>query len=112
MKFFGLIIFFAVLNSCSHSDKVERVLPIVGDRDIEYKIVNGKEVADTIYHHVPEFNYINQDSVWVSSKSLKGKVWVTDFFFTKCPTICPPMTSQMKRLNENFRTTLSKQKKF
>lgn len=102
MKFFGLIIFFAVLNSCSHSDKVERVLPIVGDRDIEYKIVNGKEVADTIYHHVPEFNYINQDSVWVSSKSLKGKVWVTDFFFTKCPTICPPMTSQMKRLNENL----------
>lgn len=89
------------LISCEE-EVPERVLPIVGDRDVEYKMVDGVEVADTIYHHVPEFEYLNHDSVMVYSKDLKDRVWITDFFFTKCPTICPPMTSQMKRLSDNI----------
>ena len=92
-------IFLFTLVACQEEN--ERVLPIVGERDVEYKMVDGVEVADTIYHHVPEFQYINQDSILIKSKDLKDRIWVTDFFFTKCPTICPPMTSQMKRLNEN-----------
>lgn len=91
------------LTSCTEEEKPvenKRVLPIVGDRDVEYKMVDGVEVADTIYHHVPEFDYLNQDSVMISSKDFKNKVWVVDFFFTHCPTICPPMTFQMKRLSE------------
>lgn len=92
------------LSACrSSSDDIndERVLPIVGERDVVYRMHNGKEVADTLYHHVPDFSYINQDSVMIHSKDLKDKIWVTDFFFTHCPSICPPMTSQMKRLNKN-----------
>lgn len=77
----------------------ERRLPIVGEVDVHYRTVNGKEIADTVYHKVPDFKYINQDSVWISSADLKDKIWVTDFFFTHCPTICPPMTTNMKRLN-------------
>lgn len=80
-------------------EAVVRKLPIVGEIDVHYTTVNGKEVADTIYHKVPDFKYINQDSVWISSGDLKDKIWVTDFFFTHCPTICPPMTTNMKRLN-------------
>lgn len=80
-------------------DKNTLALPILGERDVEYKTVDGEEVADTIYHQVPEFEYINQDSIWIDSKDLKGKVWVADFFFTHCPSICPVMTTQMKRLN-------------
>lgn len=97
--FLGLIF---VVNSCSTSADNEKVLalPIVGERDVEYSMVDGVEVSDTLYHHVPEFKYINQDSVLVTSEELKGKIWITDFFFTSCPTICPPMTSQMKRLSE------------
>lgn len=90
-----------VLFSCvDEESQMKRVLPIAGERDVEYRIVDGKEVADTIYHYVPSFEYINQDSILVTSKELKGKIWITDFFFTSCPTICPPMTSQMKRLSE------------
>lgn len=90
-----------VVASCNEkaNDQKVRVLPIVGNYDVEYKTVDGKEVPDTVYPTIPSFEYLNQDSVMVTSESMKGKVWIADFFFTSCPTICPPMTSQMKRLN-------------
>lgn len=79
----------------------KKVLPIIGNRDVEYTTVDGKEIADTIYHTVPQFSYLNQDSVMMSSRDFEGKVKVVDFFFTHCPSICPPMTAQMRRLNMN-----------
>ncbi len=86
--------------ACTETKREGLILPILGERDVDYKMVDGKEVADTIYHVVPEFSYINQDSLRIESTDLKDKVWVVDFFFTHCPTICPPMTSQMKRLHD------------
>ncbi|MDG1146768.1 MAG: SCO family protein [Crocinitomicaceae bacterium] len=98
LKRSNLLIFIGfVLFSCSENKG--RVLPILGERDVMYSMVNGKEVSDTIYHKVPAFHYLNQDSVMITSESMKGKVWIADFFFSHCPTICPPMTSEMKRLN-------------
>ena len=96
------------INACAPDESQAKRLPILGERDVEYKVVNGKEVADTIYHKVPDFEYINQDSNWVKSADIKNKVWIADFFFTHCPTICPPMTSQMKRLNEETADLASK----
>lgn len=92
-----------LFTACTNDTEVKemkRVLPIVGERDIEYKTIDGVEVADTIYHHVPSFEYLNQDSVMISSLDFKSKIWVVDFFFTHCPTICPSMTAQMKRLSD------------
>ena len=92
----------AFMLSCENSEPAAetRVLPILGQSDVDYKMVDGVEVADTLYHTVVDFKYLNQDSVMITSESMKGKIWISDFFFTHCPTICPPMTSQMKRLNE------------
>ncbi|MCX8482740.1 MAG: SCO family protein, partial [Crocinitomicaceae bacterium] len=98
LNFIALVVVVISLISCEDQDKA-RVLPIIGNRDLEYKTIDGKEVVDTIYPKIPDFQFLNQDSVMVTSKSLKGKVWVADFFFTSCGTICPPMTSQMKRLS-------------
>jgi protein SCO1/2 len=78
----------------------QKILPIVGERDVEYKMVDGVEVADTIYPTVPSFKYIDQDSIMRTSEEFKGKIWVVDFFFTKCPTICPAMTSNMKKFSD------------
>lgn len=101
IRFTILVMASLIVVSCGEKDQKKRVLPILGDRDVEYKTVDGEEVADTIYHHVPDFAYINQDSVMIKSEEIKDRIWITDFFFTHCPTICPPMTSQMKRLSEN-----------
>ena len=77
------------LLSCTVSEKP---LPIFGEKEL----VNG----DTVYHNIKSFQFINQDSVVVTNATFKGKIYVADFFFTTCRTICPIMKSQMVRVNE------------
>ncbi|HLU87499.1 MAG TPA: SCO family protein [Taishania sp.] len=98
----ALVFFLLVIlgtSACTNQSEEVKKLPIIGNVDVVEKVVNGQIILDTVYHKVPDFKYINQDSVWVESKDLKNKIWVTDFMFTYCPSICPPMTTNMKRLN-------------
>ncbi|MBL0306544.1 MAG: SCO family protein [Chitinophagaceae bacterium] len=62
----------------------------------------GKKVTDTVWHKTGDFNLTNQNGMPVSWDSLKGKIIIADFFFTRCPTICPGMTMNMKRLEESI----------
>jgi protein SCO1/2 len=86
--------------SCSHGNVKKRVLPFIGNFDIEYKLVDGIEVTDTIFPKVPFFQFRNEKGEQITSNDLKGKVWIADFFFTSCQTICPTMTTNLKRLNK------------
>jgi protein SCO1/2 len=61
---------------------------------------DGKDVYDTVWHKIPDFTLTNQLGNDVSWKDLEGKIVVANFFFTQCPTICPHMTINMKRLQE------------
>jgi len=70
-------------------------LPILGERSFD-------ENGDTIYHKVSDFKFINQDSQRVDNATFSDKVYVTDFFFTSCPTICPKVKQQMLRIYEKF----------
>ena len=63
---------------------------------------NGKPVSDTIWHKLPEFSLVNQLGDTVSWKEIRGKVVVADFFFTHCPTICPALTTNMRRLQQGI----------
>lgn len=78
--------------SCSQ----EKKLPFLGPKQVNAK-------GDTVYHQIPTFRFLNQDSVFVSEKDVKGKVYVADFFFTTCPTICPKMKTQMLRIYERYK---------
>lgn len=51
---------------------------------------------------VPDFVFTNQDNRLISNEDFLGKVYVIEFFFTTCPTICPIMNANMKRLEEAF----------
>ena len=51
---------------------------------------------------VPEFIFLNQDSLYISNIDFIGKVFLVEFFFTKCPTICPIMNNNLKYLNDYF----------
>ncbi len=62
----------------------------------------GKTKDDTVWHKIADFKLTNQLGMPVSLDSLKGKIIIADFFFTHCPTICPPMTRNMKRLQESI----------
>lgn len=61
-----------------------------------------KKVNDTIWHKLADFSLKNQENNPVSWNSLKGKIIVADFFFTHCPTICPTLTRNMKRMAESI----------
>jgi protein SCO1/2 len=63
---------------------------------------NGKLQSDTIWHKVRNIQLINQLGKRVTLDSLKGKIIVINFFFTKCPTICPGMARSMKKLQDSY----------
>lgn len=90
----------STLNSCSNEKKY---LPILGNREAVEKIVDGKTITDTIYQTIPPFSFLNQDSVLISNKSFDGKIYVADFFFTRCPSICPVMHRNMLKVYEKFK---------
>ncbi|HEY1023162.1 MAG TPA: SCO family protein [Flavisolibacter sp.] len=72
--------------------------------EVETKVVDGKEVVDTVWSKVPDFTLTNQMGQQVSYSDLAGKIVVVDFFFTRCPVICPKMTQHMKRLQETVKS--------
>jgi len=81
-------------SSCGTSQN--HSLKIYGERSLD-------ENGDTIYFTIPEFEFTNQDKQKITLQNTKGKVFVTDFFFTTCPTICPRMKDQMLRVYEEFK---------
>lgn len=96
----GLLAGLFLLTACEEEpDKKPKALPYAGNYDIVTYEQNGVQSVDTVYPKIPAFKYLNQDSVMIRSKEMKGKVWIANFFFSNCPSICPPMISQMKRLN-------------
>jgi protein SCO1 len=90
----------AIFTGCTTDSN--RQLPIYGERHAETREINGQTTVDTVYHQIPEFTFVNQDSQQVTAETFAGKIYVTDFFFTSCPTICPKMKSQMLRVYEEY----------
>ncbi|MCU7551248.1 SCO family protein [Chitinophagaceae bacterium LB-8] len=66
---------------------------------------NGKLENDTVWHKIPDFSFVNQLHDTVGWKDIGDKIVVADFFFTRCPTICPKLTLNMKLLQDHIRTS-------
>ena len=103
MNFFASVFIFLIIFSLTSCNSGEQKLPILGERDWIKKTVDGKEVVDTIYNTIPPFSFVNQNSDTVTEKIIDGKIYITDFFFTTCPTICPVMKRQMLKVYEKFK---------
>ncbi len=85
----NLIIAAFFFGGCSMKDSP---LPILGER----RVIG----SDTIYHRIAEFSFVDQDGAIVNRETFAGKIYVADFFFTSCRTICPIMKTQMHRVYE------------
>lgn len=64
------------------------------------RISDGKQTTDTVWHKVQNITLTNQLGNQVSLADLNGKVIIADFFFTRCPSICPTLTRNMKKLQD------------
>jgi protein SCO1/2 len=97
---FLLVFGTSIFSSCQTAPKK---LPIYGETTAVTKIVDGKEVIDSVYHTIPDFSFLNQDSVLLSQDFFKDKIYVANFFFTHCPSICPTMQRNLLKAYDKYK---------
>ncbi len=90
-----------VIISCENKPQATP-LPIMGNKEVTEKLVDGEIITDTVFHTIEPFTFINQDSMVVNESTVDGKIYIADFFFASCPTICPKMHAQMKRVYQSI----------
>ena len=98
MRYLNYLVAFTILVytfSCQPSGS-NKPLPIIGNHIID------SETGDTTYHQIRDFTFIDQDSQSVSNDYFADKAYITDFFFTSCPTICPKVKKQMMRIYDRY----------
>ncbi len=93
------IVCICALTSCNNTDKT---LPILGHREAVERSVDGNIQVDTVYQTIPAFRLLNQDSTEISNADFNGSVYVADFFFTSCPSICPTMSRNLLKVLEKY----------
>lgn len=98
----ALIAIAGALTGCSDSSTSDK-LPILGEHSVRVRMVDGKSVTDSVYHTIPDFAFVDQYGDTVTAKTVGNKIYVADFFFTTCPTICPKMKVQLKRVYEKYK---------
>lgn len=82
-------------SACKYNSTDNNKLPIYGNRTPVTRTVGDKTTTDTLYQTIPDFKTVNQYGDSITSKNLDGKIYVADFFFTTCPSICPIMHRNM-----------------
>ncbi len=90
--YYLLCIIGVVLFACKSEPKT---LPIIGDR----MDLNGEKVV----HDIRDFEFVSQLGDTITNADVDGKIYMTDFFFTSCPSICPKVKKQMLRLYEKVK---------
>ncbi|WP_291286558.1 SCO family protein [Flavobacterium sp.] len=96
-KFFiVLIVFSAVTISLFYSAlKPQKTLPIYNPADVNPELVDSTVQYKSKYHTIADFSFVNQNGDTITQKNYEGKIYVADFFFTTCGSICPKMTTNL-----------------
>ncbi len=102
-KFTCIIAVILFGSSCKFNGNANKTLPVLGKKQAITKTVDGKTVTDTVYQTIPPFRYVNQYGDSVTDKKLDGNIYVADFFFTTCPSICPVMHRNMLKVYNTFK---------
>ena len=107
MKKLTFIIFFIALLSTwlmvsGTGTSSEFRLPVYTPADLDPDWVDASLKASSRTHVVPDFKFTNQDGNIVDERTVAGKIYVAEFFFTACPGICPTLTKHTKRIQDAF----------
>jgi protein SCO1/2 len=99
MAVFSVGMIIAIYNLLTPTKK----LPVFNPSDVNPKLVDESVVHVRRNHKVADFKLINQNGDTITQDNYAGKIYVTDFFFTRCMTICPIMTNNIWKLQEVFK---------
>lgn len=95
----SIIIYFGIYNLLSP----EKMLPIYSPRDINPELVDSTVQHIGNDHKIADFSFTNQNGKVITQKNYENTIYVADFFFTTCPTICPKMTDNMVWLQNQLK---------
>lgn len=97
------IIITTILLAACKNKPAELALPFINKPDFTPEWIEPGNAAYNSIHHIPPFSFTDQDGQLVTEKTVAGKIYVANFFFTRCGSICPRMTSNMATLQEHFK---------
>ncbi|MEZ0485143.1 SCO family protein [Fibrella aquatica] len=107
LRYSLLIASLAVLNACQEKPGTSAAesVPYYNTPDFTPVWLNSAtEIDKQITHRIADFSFRNQVNELISPKTVAGKVYVANFFFTSCPTVCPKMTNLLKTVQDTFQT--------
>ncbi len=99
-----IVLIFGIISIPRIVDRIKEGTVVTNDRmnkknasdPLSFVIADGKKRS------VPAFEFINQDSLLITNNDYHGKVYLVEFFFTTCPTICPIMTKNLVAIQNEF----------
>ncbi len=97
-----VLVFIVFLISCAGKEETS-TLPFYNTPDFTPEWIDEEEPRFGDIHQIGEFRFMNQSGEFVDNKTFDGKIYITDFFFTTCPGICPKMTGNLSTIQEAFR---------
>ncbi|MEO9952422.1 SCO family protein [Nonlabens sp.] len=92
-----------ILASFQYALTPDKTLPILQPDKFDPTLVDDSMLFVKKYHKIAPFKLVNQNGDTITEKDYKNKIYVADFFFTTCPTICPVMTKNMTLVQEEFK---------
>ena len=103
--FFIVMLIFSVISISLFYNvlKQDKVLPVYNPAMVNPELVDSTVQHVKKYHKVADFKFVNQNGKFVTQKDYENKIYVADFFFTTCRTICPIMTKNMADIQKAIR---------
>jgi protein SCO1/2 len=99
---FMFVLCSAIMASFQYALTPEKTLPILQPDKFDPSLVDDSMLFVKKYHKIAPFELVNQNADTITQDDYIGKIYVADFFFTTCPTICPVMTKNMMLVQEAF----------
>lgn len=97
------ILFIGIFLAIYFLTKPQKKLPVFNPRDVNPELVDSTIQHLGYNHKIANFAFTNQNGKTITQKDYEGKIYVADFFFTTCPTICPIMTDNMVWLQDKIK---------
>lgn len=104
-KFFGIVLLLLsmiIIYLFYNALQPKKVLPVYQPADFNSELVDSTLVHVKKYHTIGNFSLTNQNGETITQDYYRDKIYVADFFFTTCPTICPIMTENMVYLQSQI----------
>ena len=103
--FIGFFVIFSIITISAFYTvlKPKPKLPIFNPSDVNPELVDSTIQYVALDHKIADFKFTNQNGKVITQKEYEGKIYVADFFFTTCPTICPKMTNNMVWLQNQIK---------